>query len=1159
MVEDPQIRQLAYQLFLEEVPGLLETIEQELLDLDNNQTRALKVNNLMRATHTIKGGAANVGLDRIESIAHRLEENLRALYDPDLILDSSLQSLLFDSYEYLRLLLFAKIDGTNINENEIVALAESYLDRLEERLRDYLDEQTPLPTSEELGLDPIKIFCETLFSERLETIAAITDSPDLDLIRAILTEQATVFSGMGRSFNLPDLVASAEKILTDLENSPQTADRIAKIALKDFQKIRETILQERKALRDKLDLDLIESAPAPQQKNPSLGELLTELQQFINWPNSEFYLKIVKCILGWFHRYENIALEELNLNSIVPVKFLKNSQDLEEYIEGWLNKFNQYIELIDSNPQVNLYRKLTILQAILAVIEFEYFQKFDQIATEENLPVRKIFSEQIAKLTLESQNIQLNLADRNWLNYNYLQDLIKVIDDNYLIKPKEEPAKNLLEDVWQNSDRLELFSNPVTRIKLDRDPPIAEKTSEFTAKQDDGNTPIESNPIKLDREPRLSTIRVKIEGLEKIDYLAGEISIEQNKSALYNQENQVIIEDILAGNKQNQQTLNQLCNWFDLALMFPDNTNFLQTFSNLFPKVPLNDFTGEQIDGNNYPIQLEQYRQIFKVLKNILERTNHSVIQLEKVKNYNKKFSQSFKKKQRMIFNMRAELIEARMTPLSNLFDRFPQLVERLSKSYDKQVEFKLSGSNILVDKAIEQKLYQPLLHLIRNAFAHGIESRENRLKTGKSAVGFIEISAYYQGSKTIVAVKDDGQGINLEKIKQRAIQCNLITVQQAKILSEAKLLEYMFEPGFSTSSEVDRLSGRGVGLDIVRAQLEALKGNIVVESRLHQGTTFYLQIPLTLSIAKLMVCQAGGIIYSVVSDLVQKILQPHPSQIEIFQQQKILHLNSKTEKYAVPVYKLSELISYSKSVKKRLKKLLPQATSNPNNPILLLKRNNTFLGLEIDRVLGKQELVIRPLGSALTPPSFVYGCSILGDSSLSLVIDGIALIEEMGKQEIPSDRRSYYLTSSEQNRPKTLPSTEIRLTQNKSNYAKIVLLVDDSLSVRHTTARMLKKVGYRVIEAKDGVEGLEKLYELAKINLIICDLDMPRMNGFEFLKALAQNPKFNAIPTIVITSSQSQTYRDLALQLGANAFLHKSDSELKLLDAVARLLSTIS
>ena len=1135
MVEDPQIHQLAYQLFLEEIPGLLETIEQELLALENNQERSLKVNNLMRATHTIKGGAANVELDKIERIAHRLEDVLRSLYNPDLIIDSSLKSLLFNSYEYLHLLLSAHINGTSINENEILKLAESDLERLEERLMDYIDEQVGLPTSEELGLDPVKIFFQTVVSERLKIIEDILDDPDINKIIATLIEQVIIFRGMGRSLNLSDFVAIAQNTLTALDRSPQEANNIAKTAFNDFQKIRSRILQD----GEKSSLNLIESADHIEQKTIYLTELLTALETFIDSDKTEFYLNIVKCILGWFHRYENIEITKLSLDLIVPIELLQNSQKLEQYIEVWLNKFIQHIELMELEYTENLYRKLTVLQAILKVIEFQYFRSFNKLATAAKLPVIDTFTDKIAKLESEYQNIQLDLNEKNWLNYSYIKDFIKIIDDL---------ARSALEDIWQDNDQLELFSTPVTETKIDNKEILARDNPELLETK-------KESTLKSEKERVSPTVKVKIEGIEKLNYLAGELWREQNKNALDNQENKAIIEDLLARNKQTQQILNQLCNWFDLALMFPDNSNFLQTFSHLCPKVPLKDFSCDAIEANSSPGQLEQYQQIFKVLKIILEETNYSIRGLEKVKNSSKKFSQSFKKKERMIFNIRAELLEARMTPLSNLFARFPPLIEQLSNTYDKKVELKLSGTNILVDKAIEQKLYQPLLHLIRNAFAHGIESKENRLKQGRSARGLIEISAYYQGSKTIVAVKDDGQGINLETIKKRAIESNLITREKAERISESQTLEYLFTLGFSTSSEVDRLSGRGVGLDIVRAQLEELKGNIVVESKLEEGTCFYLQIPLTLSIAKLMVCQAGGITYSIVSDLVHKILEPHPSKIEFFQQQKILHLNSETTKYAVPVYKLSELIHYSNSIQQKLKKKQPIANDNPTNPILLLKQNNSFFGLEVEKVLGEQELVIRPLGNSLTPPRFVYGCSVLNNSSLSLVIDGITLMEEMRKAKNTSDTPSDSIAPLQQISSQNLLSKETIILQNQSRDSPVLLIVDDSISWQHTTATILKKMGYQIIQAGDGIAALEKLHQSQKINLIICDLDMPRMNGFELLRAVAKNPKLKEIPTIVLTSNNSPTCQDLALQLGASAFLNKSGSKQNLLDTIERLL----
>ena len=699
------------------------------IKLDKEENRSLEINQLMRATHTLKGGAANVGLEEIQQVSHSLEDIFKALYNPELILEQETLSLLFESYECLRLLLGAELQKTTINKAKVVARTNEIFAQLEETIGSYNREEIDeFPSAEALGIDVVKYFFQDIVPEKIEEIVRVLENPQLELVQQVLQEVGEVFIGLAESLKLPGFGALARATLTALNTQPELAITIAATALKDFQAARELVL----------------GGERERGGEPSF------------------------------------ALQQLALG--------KQGKEEEEYLG----------ELVD-----NIWGK--------------------QIATVEEV------------------------------------ELITNPDDFSNIFSQTVPGKKTKIKTREEKERKRKIA---TREEREREIKGEQKEKASVAAN--------------------QTIRVNLEGLQELDRLVGELLVEQNKNGLKEQQIQTILEQLINKVEQSQEILNQR-----LPELKPE----------LEPELEL-ESAGKGEEGEKSP----PWQQIVADMGAVAATA-------ENLKLLTKESSQNLHKQQRMLFHMRDELLDIRMVPLEKIFSRFDPLIQQLNHSSRKQVELILTGSHILVDKAMEQKLYDPLLHLVRNAFDHGIELPEIRRKLGKSEQGTIEIRAYYQGSKTIIEVKDDGQGLNLELIKQRGLELNLIS--PGKIVKESKLLELLFEPRFSTSSQVSELSGRGVGLDVVRSQLEALKGSIAIESTSGEGTTFSLSYPLTLSIAKLMVCEAGGMVYALLPSAIEKILLPQKGEIEMFGGGKVLHWQGETGKYTVPVRRLLFALSH--------------------------------------------------------------------------------------------------------------------------------------------------------------------------------------------------------------------------------------------------------
>jgi two-component system, chemotaxis family, sensor histidine kinase and response regulator PixL len=459
-------------------------------------------------------------------------------------------------------------------------------------------------------------------------------------------------------------------------------------------------------------------------------------------------------------------------------------------------------------------------------------------------------------------------------------------------------------------------------------------------------------------------------------------------------------------------------------------------------------------------------------------------------------------------------------------------MVRDLANQHKKQVTFKQYGATTLVDKAILEKLYDPLVHLIRNAFDHGTESAADRMAQGKAAEATIEVRAYHRGNQTLIEVRDDGRGIDPEKIRATAIAQGLFTPEEAQPLSKERLYKCLFEPSFSTAAEVSDLSGRGMGMSAVLNQVQSLKGNIAIASEIGKGTSFTISLPLTLTIAKLLVFSINDHYMAIPVDTLVSIVAAVENDIESIDGQKFYHHQDRQ----IPLY-FPDAFAHRYPMPRGLTER-PKVMTLPQEgkvPLLLIASGAEIIALEVDEVLDEQELVIKPFGSASAPPKYLFGCAILGDGMLVPVIDGSMLV------------------SSWQNQ---LASVPIQLPKTVQQNVQTILVVDDSLTTRQNVTLTLQKFGYQVIQAGDGKEALEKLRQEPEIKAVFSDVEMPTMNGFEFLSACRKTHAASVLPIIMLTSRSSDKHRGIAKLLGANEYLTKPYLEQDLLKSLQTCLA---
>jgi chemosensory pili system protein ChpA (sensor histidine kinase/response regulator) len=497
----------------------------------------------------------------------------------------------------------------------------------------------------------------------------------------------------------------------------------------------------------------------------------------------------------------------------------------------------------------------------------------------------------------------------------------------------------------------------------------------------------------------------------------------------------------------------------------------------------------------------------------------------------------------KLAHHLQDEITAARMVPIGNLYTRLSRTVRDASKAAGKPVELLLEGAETELDNNIIQHISDPLIHLVRNAVAHGLESPSARREAGKSEKGRVDVRAYHRGNHIFIEVEDDGCGIDYENVRRHVLESGTLSPLAAAELSERELREFLFRPGFTTASSMTELAGRGVGLDVVRANVHALNGEIEVRSELGRGACFTVKVPLTLIISQALFVRCGSAVFALPLAVVEEIRRLKPAEIE-----------------AVG----GKLLTRVRDVITEVVRLDLQLGLPPLEPIngyfhmVIVKVAGKQVGVVVEEVLGKDEIVIKNLGNYLRRVKLFPGTTIAPDGSLILLIDLNRLVsnDAAERHALPSSSPAarVFAPGAEAVAAGNIPAEAVDPVESD----RVVVVADDSISVRKFVGRMLEKAGYRVRLASDGLEASEIIAEVG-CHLVITDLEMPRMNGYELLAHLRQDPMTARIPVLVVTSRAGAKHRDRAMKEGASGFLTKPVQEDQLISTVEGLVDPVT
>ena len=530
--------------------------------------------------------------------------------------------------------------------------------------------------------------------------------------------------------------------------------------------------------------------------------------------------------------------------------------------------------------------------------------------------------------------------------------------------------------------------------------------------------------------------------------------------------------------------------------------------------------TAKEIEAEFDPLEFDRYTRFQELTRMLAESVNDvATVQHNALRNLDEA-QRDLARQSQVTRDLQQDLMRIRMVQFGSIADRLYRVVRQAAKELDKRVHLDLKGATAELDRGVLERMAGPIEHLLRNAVAHGIESRADRIAAGKSETGEITLEVRQEANEVILSSADDGGGLDYTKIRARAVQRGLIAADAHP--GERELADLIFMPGFSTASEVTAIAGRGVGMDVVRAEVAAMGGRIDLESVPGKGTRFTVHLPVSLAVAQVVLLTVGGFRTSVASALIEQVLQMKPEALAAAYAEH----NVDWQGQPVPLYFFGSLLE------------LPGCTplAQRYSPVVILRSGSQRIALHVDHVAPSQEVVVKHVGPQLARLTGMAGATVLGNGEIVLILNPVQIAATgRGAQAGQGDTASFAPTRIE--------------------IAPTVMVVDDSVTVRKVTQRLLLREGFQVMLAKDGVDALRQLQDTVP-DVMLLDIEMPRMDGFDLTRNLRGDDRWKHLPIVMITSRTADKHRSHAMSLGVDAFLGKPYDEVELLQEIRTMLA---
>ncbi len=700
--------------------------------------------------------------------------------------------------------------------------------------------------------------------------------------------------------------------------------------------------------------------------------------------------------------------------------------------------------------------------------------------------------------------------------------------ETYLLqleKRREAPTQEDFQPMINWYDQIVRGMESVARSA--RRQPVAAPQESGTAMAPAAEKPQPQQPKQDDRRQRQSQaqpqemVRVGADVLEALVNLAGETSINRGR-----------VEQGISEFTFNVEEMGNTVQRLYEQLRRLDSETEAQIMSNYQKGVD----RGE-IDEDFDPLEMDQYSELHQITKQLSESASDLLDLKNTLLDRTKDTETLLLQQSRINTELQEKLMRTRMVPFSRLVPRLRRIVRQISGEVNKRVDFDVLNPEGELDRSLMERVVAPLEHMLRNAVDHGIETLEGRQSAGKDDTGRINLELGREGGEVVITLSDDGKGIDTDAVRKKAVERGLIAPDAQ--LSEQEIQQFIFHAGFSTAAAVTQISGRGVGMDVVASEIKQMGGSVTIDSHKGQGTRFIIRLPFTLAMNRALMVKAAEDTYAIPLNQIEGIVRISP-----FELQHYFEEDNPVYTYVGQDYELQYLGNFVHGTRS------PHLENHTTPmPVLLIRSTEHTVAIVVDNLVGSREVVVKSVGPQLASVAGISGATILGDGSVVIILDIHSLIRAahvqvpaMGVADIP-----------------VLPQEPVQEDEetNTRRDTPLVMVTDDSVTVRKVTTRLLERNGYEVVTAKDGMDAIAKLEDI-RPDVMLLDIEMPRMDGFEVATHVRHDSRLQDVPIIMITSRTGEKHRERAFDIGVNCYMGKPFQENELLSTIRELLGEL-
>ncbi|MFZ2554335.1 Hpt domain-containing protein [Psychrobacter urativorans] len=1131
VVVTPQSKeeQAFYQVFSEEAHSLLQQIT-DFVQANEQQSQVEVSDQIVRAFHTLRAASGSSALLAISEVSATIEQSLEQLQQCDIPMTSQHLQALTQSVALITSYLSRYDKNIQQQANTVSDDPQGYQDlaSLQAMLDDYEEEALVndrllnithlLDGDIDALLDAEWQLDAALTTQSEPTANALSTTDDLQRIHSYISQmrqqivQLTAKTGQSPKFTI--LLAALDNAYAYLDNQPMRATdaQVRNALLNGHAQLVGLFDALAGSMSLKIDTQVVESLYAISRQ---VGQATREQPAEVNLIVPKSQRSIEPLVVNNKDRQGLDTLKHATSIKQLIADSWPNGQPDPDILEVYLEEAD---ELVSSS---NNYLQQFLLQQFLTDDQdTEALQSLQRNLHTVKGGARMVAANGIADLAHEMETVYEKLVKQHRPITKMLSELLTacydwIIDAIFILRQRVNPYRPtaLIEALKQfSADPEGLKQIPNHSLQAQRDAIIAAKAER---KPQQSATNIDQMPAMTgsfaeqgDKNSSTEMISISSSSVEQMINLSGESAINRARIEMGMTSLTTSIEEMGTTVQRLADQLRRMEGELEVQI--------------------LAQIDEELLDNKDFdPLELDQYSSLNQLSKSLSESASDLVdinsTLLEKTRDSESLLLQL----SRTQTELQDGLMKSQIVPFTRLTPRLERIVRQTANELNKSVELTIINADDEMDRNILERITSPLEHMLRNAVDHGIEDTQTRLQAGKERNGHITLEVLREGSEVIIHLIDDGCGIDVEAVRKKAIVKGLIDSND-DTLSNLDVMQYIFNAGLSTTDKLTQISGRGVGMDVVISEIRQLGGIVSVSSEPGQGSQFTMRIPLSVAICDALVVRVADHYYAIPLVQIERIVRVKPEQLYDYYQSGAAKLAIEDRDYRIRY--LNEILCGNK-----FNELL--VTTNTSLPLIIIKsRTGQNLALQVDQIAGSRiEIVVKPLGRQLSPIAGISAATIMGDGSVMFILDLIALMRNAPSQPVINP---------------VLTTDQLSMTVQPT-----ILVVDDSVTVRKVTSRFLERQGIKVLIAKDGIEAIETLQQTTP-DLILLDIEMPRMDGFEVATQIKHSKHLQHIPIIMITSRTGEKHRQRAFKIGVDDYIGKPFQEKQLLKKIKSLLA---